>query len=674
MTLKIRKFICTVCALMSMTLSLQAVDKSSILKTQYEKPGVAESFKVGTDWYPYPAYSDRAGWDKLLPSDLKKEFIRRAEKCVGYKWQHLPASTFIALGTTGDKQVLRKIELQNREALISLTMGELAEGKGRFLMDIADGLWFYGTSFHWSLSNQTYGKLPRYEMERIGLGSARHGATIPIVWYFFREEMDKLDPCINEAVQAAVKRIIIDPALQGYGTDQFKWLGVVNEKRSNWNPWCNHGCLLAILLMETDQDRLDAAVRASVENVDKYIEAYADDAACEEGIGYWGQSVGRFCEYLQLLYDASGGKFDVFSNEFIRNMAEYPSRVHAGMNSKGKLLKANYGDGNATGGSAPMSYYKVGVLFGHDELRVFAMYQTGSLARNSFNYPNPFSEEGYRQLETVRHYRNFCEELDGFNQRINDGTQMSMILEELRGGVPHSTWYPATQQAMLRTGDNWFLGAKAGHNAEVHGHNDVGSFVLYVHNIPFLVDPGVGTYVKDTFGKNRYKIWSMASDWHNCPAPNGVQEKEGAEYRASACTLEKIKKEHVMTCEFAGAFPEEAACKSYVRTFRLTDSNVRSSLVITDEYELTERKAPDQIQFITPGKVTIVGDGLLTIENDGEVMKMTYPQTLVPEVENRNIDDDRIGRHWNGLLRAIRFKSAKDAPLTGTYTFELQMR
>lgn len=673
MTLKIRKFIFTVCALMSMALSLEAVENSSILKTQYAKPGVAESFKAGKDWYPYPAYKDRSGWDKLLTSDAKKKFIKNAEKCLSYKWQHLPASTFLALETTGDKQAVRKIEAQNRETLISLMMGELAEGKGRFLPALADGLWFYGTSFHWSLSNQTHGNLPRYEMEKIGLGSIRHGATIPIVWYFFREEMDKIDPSINDVVEAAVKRIIIDPAMEGYGTENFRWLGDINDKRSNWNPWCNHGALLAILLMETDQDRLNAAVKASVENVDKYIEAYADDGACEEGVGYWGQSVGRFYEYLQLLYDASGGKFDVFSNEYIRKMAEYPSRVHAGMNSKDKLLKANYGDGNATGGSSPMIYYKVGVLFRHDELREFAIYQTGGTYRKQFCYPNVISAEGYRQLETIRHYRNFCEELDRLNQRVSDGTPIETILEELRR-IPHQTWYPAAQQAMLRTGDNWFLGAKAGHNGEVHGHNDVGSFVLYVHNIPFLVDPGVGTYVKDTFGKNRFKIWSMTADWHNCPAPNGVQEKEGAEYRASVCTLEKIKKEHVMTCEFAGAFPEEAACKSYVRTFRLTDSNVRSSLVITDEYELTERKAPDQVQFITPGKVTLIGDGLLTIENDGEVMKMSYPLTLSPEVEERKIDDDRIGKHWNGLLRAIRFKSAKDAPLTGTYTFELQMR
>ena len=307
-------------------------------------------------------------------------------------------------------------------------------------------------------------------------------------------------------------------------------------------------------------------------------------------------------------------------------------------------------------------------------MREFAIFQTGDVSKKKFAYPNIRADEGYRQLENVRHYRNFCEEIDKLNQRIKDGSTITMIQDELRGGIPHQTWYPLTQQAILRTGDNWFLGAKAGHNGEVHGHNDVGSFILYIHNIAFLVDPGVGTYVKDTFSKNRFKIWSMAAPWHNCPAPNSVQQMDGKEYGSSYCTLEKVKKEFIMKSEFAGAYPQEAACKSYTRTLRLTDSRTRSSLVIEDEYELTERKAPDDVHFVTPGKVTLVSEGLLTIENEGEVLKMTYPVTLTPEIEVMNIDDNRIGHHWNNLLHAIRFKSAADAPLKGVYRFTLQMK
>lgn len=668
--------IAILCALVFTAFFVHAQENVGILKAQYEKPGVAESFKVGSDWYPYPAYSDREAWDKLVTKEARKSILKKAEKMLGYKWQHIPASTYIALNTTGDKQAMRKIELQNREAFIALMMGELVEGKGRFLMDLADGFWFYGTSYHWHHSNQTYGQLPRYEMEKVGLGSVRLGATIPVAYHFFHEEMDKLDERINTVVEEAVKRIVIDPALYGYGTDEFIWLGPgVNGRKGNWNPWCNHGSLLAMLLMEKDQDRLDAAVKASIEDVDKYLATYSPDAACEEGIGYWGQSVGRFCEYLQLLYDASGGKFDVFNHEFVKKMAEYPSRTHGGINSKSRLMKANFGDGNATGGASPMTYYKVGTLFRHGELKNFAIFQSANLSKKKFIYPNIWSEEGYCHMENIRCYKDFCDEIDKLNQRIaDDGSTIDMILDELRGGVPHATWYPYTQQAMLRTGDNWFIGAKGGNNGEIHGHNDVGSFILYVNNIPFLVDPGVGTYVKDTFSKNRFKIWSMGASWHNCPAPNGVQQKEGAEHGTSSCTFEKIKKEYVMRSEFAGAYTQDAACLSYTRTLRLTDSRSRSTLVVLDEYELSERKAADEIQFVTPGNVKLVSEGVLTIENEGEVLKVTYPASLVPQIEEKRIDDKQLLRHWKDALYAIRFKSAPDAPLKGSYSFMFQMR
>ena len=53
-----------------------------------------------------------------------------------------------------------------------------------------------------------------------------------------------------------------------------------------------------------------------------------------------------------------------------------------------------------------------------------------------------------------------------------------------------------------------FVAAKGGFNNESHNHNDVGTFSLYVNTIPVIIDAGVGTYTKQTFGKDRYTIWT----------------------------------------------------------------------------------------------------------------------------------------------------------------------
>lgn len=645
-----------------------------ILQQSYEKEGVAQSFEVGGDWYPYPQYSDRTAWDKLLNADAKKAYITNAEKHLGYKWQHIPASTFLALKITGDKQQLRKIELKNRSALVALMMGELAEGKGRFLNDLADGLWFYGTEFHWSISNQTKGGLPCYDNENIALGNVKVAVTVSVAWHFFHEELDKMDPAISEAVQANVKRIILDPALYAYGTKDFHWMGrFATNRLNNWNPWCNHGVLLAFLLMEKDQERLDIAVRESVANVDNYLRAYQEDGACAEGAGYWGQSVGRFCEYLLLLKQASRGKFNVLPNAFISKMALFPSRTYIGTSASGKNYRVNFADGNHTGGFNPLRLYEVGDITNCDEMKDFAYYMCADVEKNCFVYPSFKDDEGFRQLEYARLANDFCKAIDRLNERLSCGTPIKDVMLSLRKGVPHHTWYPQTHQVFLRTEDNWFIGAKGGSNGETHGHNDVGSFVLYADNEPLLVDPGVGTYTADTFGPNRFKIWSMTGAWHSVPAPNGIQQKEGKEYFASLGELDVTGKVYRFRTEISGAYPEQAACKQYSRTLTLKDSAISSSLVVEDSYELSQRTAADDIHFITPGKVTL-SETAIQVENEGKIMTIKYSSNVKPRIEDKLIPEANLARIWNGHLYCIHFESAGDAPLTGMYRFEISIK
>ena len=219
----------------------------------------ADAFIAGADWMPYPKYSDREGWNMLLTEEERKYFIKKGEKHLKYAFRPIPISTFLCLYTTGDKQEMRKIERANRQAFIDLMMAELAEGKGRFLTQIADGLWFYGTSYHWSHSNQCKGHLPLHDDEEVALGNVRLGITVPLAYYFFKAEIDKMDKAICKTIEEAVERIIIDPYLndKNDGKGGHWWTGFDGAKLNNWNPWCNHGVTYAALLMEKDQEKLN---------------------------------------------------------------------------------------------------------------------------------------------------------------------------------------------------------------------------------------------------------------------------------------------------------------------------------------------------------------------------------------------------------------------------------
>lgn len=649
-------------------------DGQGMLESAYQTPGVADSFKVGGGWWPFPEYSDREAWEVMIPLKHREELIRRAEKVLNYRWQHIPASTFIALHTTGDKQQMRKIEGANRQAIIDLMAGELAEGKGRFLTQIADGIWFYATSHHWSHSNQTDGVLPKYESERIALGNIRLAATLPIVYHIFKKEIDQIEPLIGETFKKTVRRIILEPFLDESQDDQNWWLGFKEGVLvNNWNPWCNHGVILSFLLMEEDQDRLSIALAKSVRSVDRYLATYSKDGACEEGSTYWEQSVSRFCEYLQLLRDASGGKFEILPDEYIQTMGEYKSRVTIGRNPKsGKTLSINYGDGSMPGNMDVWMLWKVGRMLEVQELSNLGLFGCGCYDKQKFIVPSLHSDEGYRLMENIRACKDMADQVNALNHRIASGTAFDEILSMLRSDVPSVTWYESVQQAFVRTNDGLFIGTKAGNNGEPHGHNDVGNFIICVDDVPLIVDPGVGTYVKNTFGPKRYTIWTMQSPWHNCPMPsgaaqlNGANYSEGRKYAASDVSFSVRGGKATLKQELRDVYSHESGCLSWVRTLTVKEGKVNSVVVLEDEYQMSHRNGADIENFITPGTVKVEKNTAL-IENQGKTMKVEWSANLTASVEEKIMDDDKSRHSWGDKLYRLTLKSADDAPLKGKY-------
>ena len=609
----------------------------NLLQKQADVDRLKEVLVMDRQWVDYPDYADRAGWDSLL-GNYKETYIRRGEKLLGYQWQVVKATDYLEFERSGNRTVMENPLDANNRAIADLLMAELAEGKGRFTDPLINGVFHACEMTSWALAahlivQPSHRSLPSYDYPVIDLVSGDMGGLLSWTYYFMHDSFDKVDPEISRRLRHEIKTRVMDPYLTN---DSFWWMGRNYDGRmlNNWNPWCNSNVLMCFLLMEDNRDRLAEAVHLTMESVDKFLNYIKADGGCEEGPSYWGHASGKTLDYLSLLYDATDGKVSIFDEPMIRNMGEYISRSYVG---DGWVV--NFADASAKGdGDAPL-IYRFGKAVGSDELKGFAalMRKPGQVPANG--------RDIYRTLASLTIDKELQQETPGHE-------------------IPPFTWYPETEFCYLSGKDGLFLAAKGGYNDESHNHNDVGTFSLWIDRTPVMIDAGVGTYTRQTFSSERYTIWTMQSNYHNLPMINGVPERYGKQYKASGVKAEKNHFE----AEIAGAYPEEAKVRSWIRSYRLKGRQVK----VEDSFELDEAVAPNIVNFMTWGDVDASMPGKVRIDVQGVKAELTYDAGRFDlSVETKELTDPRLSKVWGKQIYRLSFK-ARQMTEKGNYSFTIK--
>jgi len=194
-------------------------------------------------WNDFPSYSDRNFW-QALPQEISEQYIANAEKCLNYEWPSVKATDFLEFVRSGNRR--GEAFGAPRGALLSLIMGELAEGKGRFIDQIINGVWYcceqtwWGYSAHMYLQKAPRG-LPDPNDHTIDLGVGELSNILSWTWYYFHEEFDKVHPLISARLKDEIQKKAIQPYLER--TD-FWWMGIEDQSHiNNWNPWINFNML-----------------------------------------------------------------------------------------------------------------------------------------------------------------------------------------------------------------------------------------------------------------------------------------------------------------------------------------------------------------------------------------------------------------------------------------------
>ncbi|MBW6500906.1 MAG: heparinase II/III-family protein [Bacteroidales bacterium] len=581
-------------------------------------------------WNKLPGYNEREFWESL-PANLRQEYITRAEGYLDYDWPVVKATDYLEFIRSGDRRQSVYAECSN--ALISLVMGELVEGKGRFTDQLINAVWYYceQTWWGWSahLGAQKSGSgLPDVNEPYVDLGVGEVTSNLSMTWHLFKDEFDKVHPLISQRLKQEISRKALDPYFE---RDDWGYMGFRGGRPNNWNPWINYNMLTSYMLLETDPLKRTQQVMKILNSLDKFLNGYSDDGGCDEGPSYWGAAGALLYESLEIMKNLTNGKFDVFNDPLIQNIGTYFHKVniHA-------PYFINFADADATTGGNPPVVYRYGKAINDPVMQSFGAY----LAR--------IGNWGERAM-TGRI----------FDQIRNLGLIHEIRTTDAQEALVADFWFPDTEVAGARDREGsysgFFFGAKGGFNAESHNHNDAGSCLMYYDGKPCLIDLGREEYVAKTFGPRRYEIWTMQSGYHNLPVINGSDQIQGADYKAVNSRFTANSRSATFTTEIAGAYPENARVKSWIRTYTL---NRGRNFIISDKYELSEvTGATTSSNLITYCRVTQLKPGILKFEGDGFSLNMTYnPRNMTPEIEFIEVTDRTLRRYWPDGVTRIKLK------------------
>jgi len=598
----------------------------NILANEAKAIDLAKALITDNSWNKLPDYKNRQFWQNL-PANIRQEYITKAKEYLVYNWPVVKATDYLEFIRSGDRP--QGVYLACSNALITLVMGELVEGKGRFIDQIINAVWYFseqtwwGWSAHLNLQKAGLG-LPDVNDPTVDLGVGEVTNNLTWTWYLFKDEFDKVHPLISRRL----KQEIMNKALIPYFTrDDFSYMGFKGGRPNNWNPWINYNMLNCFLLLESDPSKKVDEVQKIINSLDKFLNGYSDDGGCDEGPGYWGAAGALLYESLEILKNVTNGKFDVFDDPLVQNIGKYIYKVniHA-------PYFINFADADATTGGNASSVYRYGKAIKDMQMQQFGAY----LAK--------LSKWGERSLEGKICY-----------QIRNLGLLDEIHNAEAKEALVADFWLPDTEVAGARDKEGsfmgFFFGAKGGFNAESHNHNDVGSCVMYYDGKPCLIDLGHEEYTARTFSSRRYEIWTMQSGYHNLPVINGTDQKDGSKFKAKNSTFTANAKAATFSTEIAGAYPEGVQVKSWVRSYTLNRGN---SFIIKDKYELSAvSKAVTSSNLISYCKVTEVKPGLLKFDGEGFSLNMNYnPKVVTAKIELIEVTDRSLRRYWpNGVTR-----------------------
>lgn len=582
------------------------------------------------DFLPFPPASDRNAYDHL-PAELRERLIAEGEACSDCPYPPIYATDFMAFKRTGNRVNFENLYFKRRYNLNSLVLAECVEAKGRFLDQIINGIFILCEESAWQLPphnsykrDQPQELLPDASRPVLDLFACETGAQLACIYYLLKKELAAVSPFITARILSELRTRIITPYLNRH----FWWMGQGDEPMCNWTPWCTQNNLITAFLSDCSQSEKRAVLQKCAASCDFFLKDYGEDGCCDEGAHYFRRAGLCLDAAADLMNQVTDGAFaHLYQWSKMKNVAAYIENVHV---DAGYYF--NFADCSPLPGRSGVREFLFGKRTEQPGLMLFAAkdFQTAQ-------------EEIYRE-ETYR--------LSLYYRLQNAFYYREVMDYDTSAPVAHRDIYYPSIGLFIARSRNFCLAVKAGDNNDNHNHNDTGSLTLYKNGRPVLADIGVESYTGKTFSAQRYEIWTMQSGYHNLPTIEGLDQQEGAGFRATDVRQVTNADRAEISMELISAYPLPESGYSYRRQVLLDKK--QECVVLEDETNCKNVV----LNFITYDQPEYEGSSPHVIKLGNAALEFTGAELLA--AETLPITDPRLQAAWDHDLYRIRLTMTED--------------
>jgi hypothetical protein len=526
-------------------------------------------------------------WETLGKSETGQTILSKAESLLKEPMPVLTDELYLMYSQNGNRTAAQDVMFAREDRLITLTLAECIENKGRFTAAMEEVL-DSSISYRSWLFPAHDGNLDNFYQRHttIDLKSSRDAHNIALCLFLLG---DKISPPLAQKAGAQIHKRIFEP----YVRDVFEEAGAPkNWWRTcthNWNTVCHAGVVGAALTMLPD--KLDRAlfIERAIQYTDYYYQGFTADGYCSEGLGYWNYGYGHYIILSEVIYKATEGKIDLFSNPKGLAAALYPFRI--------EILNTGY----PALADCRLNTRPQAELMGYVNARLGLGDARWPLSRQYKDRGALFDFLMFEQLDLDR-----------------------PVLQPPFGPDHDSlrSWFSQAGVLICRPGKNGGAFAavmKGGHNGEHHNHNDVGTFIVMVGDQQVILDPGSVEYTRMTFGKHRYTIGKLRSYGHPVPRVGGQEQAAGRAAQAKILRTEFTDDVDTLVMDLASAYPVDGLEKLQ-RTF-VYQRRDAGALVVTDEVVFADPNT-FETALITCGTCRTTGPNRLEITSNKKTVEV----------------------------------------------------